>query len=189
MSFALNRTSLVKIHMLLASFMLPVACMFLITGGFYTWGIKGSYDSEVHLVPLEQPLVQDQNYLESLVVRELERLSIPVPSGGASVKEGGTSYKLEWTGSGRDVILEPTSDELSAKLTVKETTWYRNLVQLHKAKGGQLFKIYAAGLAVSLFIILFSGFLMAWQVPQYRKQALIFATVGAVTFLLMIGAS
>ena len=59
---------------------------------------------------------------------------------------------------------EPTSDELFAKLTISETTWYRNLVQLHKAKGGQLFKVYAAGLAISLFIILLSGFLMAWQV-------------------------
>ena len=32
---ALNRANLVKIHMLLAAFMFPVACMFLITGGFY----------------------------------------------------------------------------------------------------------------------------------------------------------
>ncbi len=163
--------------------------MFLITGGFYTWEIKGSYNSEIHMISLQKPLVQDQNYLESLVQRELEKLAVPVPSGGASVKKGGTSYKLEWTGSGRDVILEPTSDKLSAKLTVKETTWYRNLVQLHKAKGGQLFKIYAAALAISLFIILFSGFLMAWQVPKYRKQALIFSAVGVVMFLLMIGAS
>lgn len=186
---ALNRNSLVKIHMLLASFMFPVACMFLVTGGFYTWGIKGSYNSEVHTISLEKPLAQDQVYLESLVQRELEKLGISVPSGGASIKKGGTSYKLEWTGSGRDVVLEPTSDKLSAKLTVKETTWYRNLVQLHKAKGGQLFKIYAAGLAISLFIILFSGFLMAWQVPKYRKQALIFSAVGVVMFLLMIGAS
>lgn len=186
---ALNRTSLVKVHMLLASFMFPVACMFLITGGFYTWGIKGSYNSEVHTILLDKSLVQDQVYLESLVQRELERLAISVPSGGASIKKGGTSFKLEWTGSGRDVVLEPTSDELTAKLTIKETTWYRNLVQLHKAKGGQLFKIYAAGLAVSLFVILLSGFLMAWQVPKYRKQALIFSSAGLVIFLLMIGAS
>lgn len=186
---ALNRVALVKVHMLLASFMFPVACMFLITGAFYTWGIKGSYHSEVHLISLEQPLAQDENDLESLVLQELKSLGIPVPSGGASIKKGGTSFKLEWTGSGRDVILEPTSDALSARLTVKETTWYRNLVQLHKAKGGELFKIYAAALAVALFVILFSGFLMAWQVPKYRKQALIFSAVGTLTFLLMIGAS
>ena len=105
------------------------------------------------------------------------------------MKTGGTSFKLEWTGSDKDVVLEPTADSLSAKLTVKDTTWYRHLVQLHKAKGGQLFKVYAAVLAVSLAIILFSGFLMAWQVPKYRKLAAIFSTAGIGTFLLMVSAS
>lgn len=185
----INRAILVKVHMLLAAFMFPVACMFLITGGFYTWGIKGSYVSEDHLISLDEPLVQEQAYLESIVRDKLNELSVPVPSGGAGIKKGGTSYKLEWTGSGRDVVLEPTSDRLSARLTIKETTWYRNLVQLHKAKGGQLFKIYAAALAVALFAILLSGFLMAWQVPQYRNQALIFSAAGLCTFLLMIRTS
>jgi len=163
--------------------------MFLVTGGFYTWGIKGSYDSEVHMISLEKPLTQDQQHLETLTRQELGKLSVAVPSGAAKVKKGGTSFKLEWTGSDRDVVLEPTSDRLSAKLTIKETTWYRHLVQLHKAKGGQLFKIYAAILAVSLFIILFSGFIMAWQVPKYRKLALIFSAAGLCIFLLMINES
>jgi hypothetical protein len=107
--------------------------MFLVTGGFYTWGIKGSYDSDVHTIAVEKPL--------------------------------------------------------TAKLTIKDTTWYRHLVQLHKAKGGQLFKIYAAVLAVSLFVILFSGFIMAWQVPKYRRRALVFSAAGVGMFLLMINTS
>ncbi len=185
----ISRANLVKIHMLLAAFIFPVACMFLVTGGFYTWGIKGSYDSEVHMISLLKPLNQDQRQLQALVEQELLKLSIAVPSGGAKVKKGGTSFKFEWTGSDRDVVLEPTSGSLSAKLIIKETTWYRHLVQLHKAKGGQLFKIYAAILAVSLFIILFSGFIMAWQVPKYRKSALIFSAAGLCMFLLMISAS
>ena len=185
----LSRAGLVQIHMLLASFMFPVALMFLVTGGFYTWGVKGSYDSNVYMLSLEKPLEQDKSYLESLVRKELGRLAISVPSGKASVKKGGTSFKLEWTGSGRDVVLEPTADELEAKLTIKETTWYRNLVQLHKAKGGQIFKFYAAGLATALFIILASGFLMAWQVPMYRRQALFCSAAGVIVFLLMIASS
>ena len=119
------------------NFIFPVALMFLITGGFYTWGIKGSYNTEVHAIALEKPLAPDQGELKALVEQQLQILSIAVPSGGAKIKKGGTSFKLEWTGSARDVVLEPTSDSLSAKLTVSETTWYRHLVQLHKAKGGQ----------------------------------------------------
>ena len=86
----------------------------------------------------------------------------------------------------RDVVLEPTADRLTAKLTVKDTTWYRHLVQLHKAKGGQLFKFYAATLAISLFVILLSGFVMAWQVPKYRRMAIVCSATGIGVFLLMM---
>ena len=185
----LNRATLTKIHMLLAAFIFPVAVMFLVTGSLYTWDIKGSYVSDVYMIELAKPLTGDQQALRSLVEQELAARSIDLPSGAAKVKQGGTSFKLEWTGAARDVVLEPTADGAVAKLTIKETTWYRNLVQLHKAKGGQLFKVYAAILAVSLFTILASGFLMAWQVPKYRRQALIFSALGVCMFLLMVAAS
>lgn len=184
-----NRPTLIKIHLLLATFIFPVALMFLITGAFYTWEVKGSYVSDVHTLPLETPLVDNKQALVTLVERELQRLSVAPPSGKAKIKKTGTSFQLEWTGSKRDVILEPTSDQRLAKLTIKETTWYRNFVQLHKAKGGQLFKVYAAVLAASLFIILLSGFLMAWQIPKYRKMALTCSTAGVVVFVLMYSLS
>jgi len=184
-----NRQTLTKIHMLLAAFIFPVACMFLVTGGLYTWGIKGAYVSQSYEVQLDKPLVDDLAMLVELTEVELQRLSIASPSGGAKVKKIGPSFQLEWTGAGRDVVLEPTADPLMATLTVKETTWYRNLVQLHKAKGGQLFKVYAAILAISLFTILLSGFLMAWGVPKYRKMSLTAAMAGIVLFMLMVATS
>ena len=182
----MNRVILTKVHMLLAAFMFPVAVMFLVTGGLYTWGFKGSYDSETYDLTLQQPLTDDRALLIELVSEELERLAIAPPSGEAKVKTLGTSFQLEWTGSRRDVLLVPVSDPLQAQLVIKETTWYRNLVQLHKAKGGVLFKIYAAMLAVALFTILFSGFLMAWQVPKYRRQALMYSAAGLTLFMAMV---
>ena len=134
-------------------------------------------------------MIDEQQELVGLIENALQRLSIPSPSGKPKVKRSGTSFYLEWTGSKMDIVLEPTSDEYMAKLTVKETSWYRNLVQLHKAKGGQLFKIYAAALAISLFTILLSGFLMAWQMPKYRKMAFLSSTAGIVMFFLMFGLS
>ena len=186
---AINRATLVKIHFALAAFIFPAVVMFIVTGAFYTWEIKGSYNSEVHTLPLEQPLIDEQQVLMEIVDRELQRLAISRPTGKAKIKRSGTSFQLEWTGSKRDILLEPTPDEALAKLTIKETTWYRNFVQLHKAKGGQLFKVYAAVLAISLFIILFSGFLMAWQIPKYRNTALTFSTAGIIVFLLMYSLS
>ena len=182
----MDRAILVKIHLLLAAFIFPVALMFLITGGFYTWSIKGSYDTQTYDVVLDAPLTADLGLLTALAEDELQKLSIPVPSGGAKIKKIGASYQLEWTGSDRDVILEPAAEDLLARLTVKDTTWYRHFVQLHKAKGGQLFKVYAAFMAVSLFVILLSGFLMAWQVPKLRKLAVTCMAAGAALFLLMV---
>jgi hypothetical protein len=184
-----NRVILIKLHMLLAAFIFPVAFMFMVTGGLYTWGIKGAYQSESHLVNLAQPLEGEQAELVAIVTTELQRRSITPPSGAAKIKRGGTSFKLEWTGARRDVELEPTKDPLKATLTIKETSWYRNLVQLHKAKGGVMFKIYAATLAVSLFIILLSGFLMAWQVPKYRSVSLLAGLAGIFVFIGMLFAS
>ena len=62
-------------------------------------------------------------------------------------------------------------------------------MQLHKAKGGQLFKFYAAILAVSLFSILLSGFLMAMQIPKYRKMSMVAALAGIGLFIAMVSLS
>lgn len=185
----MNRQVLTKIHLLLAAFIFPVAFMFLLTGGLYTWGVKGSYESTSFNINLEAPLTDDSAELQQLTAAELERLSVPPPSGKAKVKHTGTSFLLEWTGSARDVVLEPTADERVARLTVKETSLYRVFVQLHKAKGGVVFKVYAAILAISLFTILFSGFMMAWQIPKYRKLALMCSAAGVITFVFIVGAS
>ena len=185
----MNRLVLIRIHMLLAAFMFPVALMFLVTGGLYTWEFKGSYVTPSELIELTEPLVNDAGALTSIVQAALDERGAAYPSGSGKVKAGGTSFKFEWTGAARDVELEPTAEPLVARLTIKETTWYRNLVQLHKAKGGQLFKVYAAGLAVSLFLILLSGFIMAWQVPRFRAQTAVVSTCGVVLFLVMVSLS
>jgi len=185
----MNRMTLINVHMLLAAFMFPVALMFLITGGLYTWGIKGGYETLTVPVSLAQPLTSDAQALRALAAAELERLGIEEPTGGAGVKAGGTSFKLEWTGANRDVVLEPTNDPLVAQLSVKDTSWYRQFVQLHKAKGGQVFKVYAAALAVALFTILASGFLLALQVPRLRRVAITTALSGLVLFALVVLAS
>jgi hypothetical protein len=185
----MTRLTLIKVHMLLASFIFPVAFMFLVTGSFYTWEIKGSYVDSEHEVALGSPLTADLGLLTSVAVSELDRLQIDHPSGQAKVKKAGTSFRFEWTGSKRDVLLEPTDDESIARFTVKETSWYRNFVQLHKAKGGTPFKVYAAVLAASLFLILLSGFVIALQIPKYRKQAVLSASAGFVVFIILVSTS
>lgn len=166
--------------------MLPAAIMFLLTGALYTWGYKGSYVKEVYQVPLNQPISPDVGELTNIVEAELDKLAVTAPEGKPRLKVYGSHFLLEWTGSSKDVVLEPTADDLVAKLTVKDTTWYRSLVQLHKAKGGTVFKVYAALFALALALLLISGFIMALQLPKLKRSTIITSLIGFLSFLLVV---
>ena len=120
----MNRLLLMKIHALLAAFILPVAVMFMVTGSLYTWGIKGDYTKEVFEISLGTPLEADLGELTKSVQSELQTLNISTPEGKPKLKTFGNHFLLEWTGSSKDLIFEPTDNKLVAKLTVKHTSWY-----------------------------------------------------------------
>ncbi|SHE20347.1 hypothetical protein [methanotrophic endosymbiont of Bathymodiolus puteoserpentis (Logatchev)] len=134
--FSLKRIFLIKAHMIIAAFILPVALMFFITGALYTWGVKGGYSSDTYILQLQQPMQRNKEWLTEKVMNELAQRSIALPSGQAKLKTAGNSFYFEWTGSEVDVLLEPRVHSLEANLTIKRTTLHRFFVQLHKAKGG-----------------------------------------------------
>lgn len=168
---------LVRWHMLVAAFLFPGILLFLITGALYTWGSKGDYVSQDYQIALTAPLTDDQAALQALTIKALAERGIAVPTGGASVKKMGESFQFEWTGANRDVLLEPGADATSAKLTVKDTGWHRHFVQLHKAKGGTAFKVYAAIVALGLFFLVTSGLIVALRVPNMRRGAIVGSVV------------
>lgn len=182
----MNRLQLMKIHSLLAAFIFPVAIMFMVTGSLYTWGIKGSYFVETFDIPLEQAIEPNLQELTVLAEEELNKLGLSVPSGHAKIKTMGSQFLLDWTGSDKDISLAPTEDILVAKLTVKNTSWYRNLVQLHKAKGGIVFKVYAVIFSISMLLLLFSGFMMAWQTPKLKRLTSISLIAGIGSFFVFV---
>ncbi|CAB5497823.1 hypothetical protein [uncultured Gammaproteobacteria bacterium] len=185
----LNRSTLTTMHALLAVFILPAAIMFFITGALYTWGVKGNYDTNTYELHLEKPIQSELDGLVALAKQELQKKDLGEPSGQAKIKKIGSSFKLEWTGSNMDVIIEPTSQPLIAKLKVKNTSWHRQFVQLHKAKGGIPFKVYAAAFSIALLLLLTSGFIMAWQMPKLRKLVLVSVSLGIVMFTVMVVSS
>ncbi|MCF6203695.1 MAG: PepSY domain-containing protein [Methylococcaceae bacterium] len=185
----INRPILMKVHVLIAVFILPIAIMFFVTGAFYTWGIKGDYETTVQKLHLKIPFQEELSYLINVVETELNKQQVSLPTGKAKIKKIGQSFQLEWTGSSKDVVLEPTSDPLIAQLKIKNTGWHRHFVQLHKAKGGIAFKVYATILAVGLLFLLISGFIMAWQLPRLRKMTLISTMLGLIFFVVMFVSS
>jgi len=179
---SIDRNTLVSIHLVIACFIFPAAIMFAVTGSLYAWGFKGSYLTESHTLSWDATPTPDKNALVGRVLQELQARDLPLPTGKPKLKSAGTSWYLEWTGSNLDVILQPSAEPDSAELKIKSTTFYRHFVQLHKAKGGQLFKAYAALFALILLALLASGFTMAWQMPRYRRVAVRSAAAGVVVF-------
>lgn len=176
-------------HALLAAFIFPAAIMFFVTGALYTWGIKGGYDTTTHELHIKEPIQAELTELVSLAKNELIKRDVAFPSGQAKIKKIGSSFKLEWTGSNTDIVLEPTSQPLVVELQIKNTNLHRQLVQLHKAKGGAPFKVYAAVFSITLLLLLISGFVMAWQLPKLRKLTLISTSLGMLVFFAMVVSS
>jgi len=177
---------LVRAHALLASFFLPLGIMFFVTGALYTVEITGGYESTSATIPLAAPLTPDLDALTTLANTYLKEQAITPPSGSMRVRKAGTSFLFEWTGSNRDVVLAPTENHLEAKIEVKDTTWYRRFVQLHKAKGGPAFKAFAVAGAAGLLFLFLSGSIMALRHPRLRRQSIVAAILGIVVFATLV---
>ncbi len=172
---------IIRIHTVLAGFFLPVAIIFAVTGGLYTFGVKGNYRPltqtlEVTLLD-ESDLSEVHNAAINIITEEF---SGKLPSGSPSIKKVGTSWQFEWTGSRADFTLEPTTAAGFYKAVYKPTTWHRYFVQLHKAKGGAPFKFLAGGLALAFISLFASGVLIAFGRPQLRPLLLTSLGLGTV---------
>jgi hypothetical protein len=179
----MKRTQLINLHLILAAVLLPAIAMFAITGGFYTWGVTGGYESQTYKLPITQPLKGDLASLITFTQQELDKQQQAYPSGAAKLKSTNHTHVLEWTGSKLDISLSTDKGSQLANLKVKQTSLYRNLVQLHKAKGGNVFKIYAAFMALGLLVILVSGVLMGLGMPKYRSTTFLALGAGVLLWL------
>ncbi|NLX23594.1 MAG: hypothetical protein GXY55_18230 [Phycisphaerae bacterium] len=173
---------LTTLHVLLASFFMPMGIMYLVTGGLYTMGIRGSYREEQHDVTVARVPEADLPAVLALAASELDARGITHPTGAARIQRIGASWQFEWTGSNRDVVLRPTDNPSAMAMTVKNTTPYRRFVQLHKAKGGWGFKLLAVAWSVGLLSLLVSGYLLAWRPPHLRRMTATATLAGIVVF-------
>jgi hypothetical protein len=176
------RKELIILHTALAAFFLPMGLMYAITGGLYGLGVTGEYVNAEHSIALTEPLTANLSTLTKLAENELRARNMPLPSGSAGVKKGGTSFHLEWTGANHDLQLHPTTDPLLARLVIKKTTPHRFFVQLHKAKGGPLFTWFAALWAIGLILLFLTGGILAIALKPYRKLAVGSVIAGMLTF-------
>lgn len=180
----MSRLLLTKIHLWLAALLFPAILMFLATGALYTWGISGKTVDSTREVALSAPLdPKNEAALRDLALAQLAAAGLDAPTGKARVRKSGTGYVYEWTGARRDVTVEPTAEPLVAKVTIKEATLHRIMVQLHKAKAGAPFKVYATILAVALFLLVLTGLIIGLQTPLLRRATIWGGGAGLLVFV------
>lgn len=173
---------LISLHVGVACFFLPAAAAFLVTGAFYTIDVKGSYHVRVHEIPIAAPLAPDLDHNRAKAAAFLAAHDLAPPTGGDRLRRFGTSFAYEWHGSNRDVLLSPTDNPAIARIEVKDTTLFRRFVQLHKAKGGALFKGYAVAFSIGLLSLLLTGAAVAWARRPLRAQAAVMTALGIAAF-------
>jgi len=179
----LSRLVLTKVHLWLAALLFPAIVMFLATGALYTWGITGKTADVSKVVELVAPLdAGNQVAMKAIALDALASAGLDEPSGNARVRKTGQSFAFEWTGSRRDVTVEPTVDPNAAKVTIKEASLHRVFVQLHKAKGATAFKIYASILATALFLLVVTGLVIGLKTPPLRRATIIGSVAGLLLF-------
>ena len=185
----MNRALLTKLHLAFAAFMFPAVVMFLLTGALYTWGNKGEWREDVSTVALEAPLASlDEAALKGVALAALEAQGLGEPSGKLSI-ETGPEASLSWNGARSEVAIAAAQAPASAEVTVREASLHRWLVQLHKAKGSTVFKVYSTLLAISLFLLVVSGLVMGLQVRALRglTWAASAAGLGAFVAFVLLG--
>ena len=182
----MNRSFLVHAHLAFAALLLPFIMMFAITGAFYTWGVKGAVETGQYDIVLSQPLKYEAEYLHQWLEDALEIKGIATPSGQGKIKGDANNYHYEWTGSAREVSVAATSDPLIAHLTIEESSYYRYLVQLHKGKGGVVFKVYAALLALGLLTLAITGVIMALRMPKFKTLTQRYLMAGSFMFIVAL---
>lgn len=178
----LDRQTLTNFHLAVASFFLPFALMFLVTGALYTVSVKGGVTKREERVSLAEPLQANLDSMTAVAAGALARLDIGQPSGQVSLRKAGTSFQLEWGGVARSVVLMPTSDPDVALLVIEEGNLHRRMVQLHKAKGSAIARGLSILWSVGLLAMFTTGLAMAWAVPKYRRLAMISGGAGLVVF-------
>lgn len=170
----INPAILVKLHLVLAAFILPVAIAFLITGALYfLLEFDGNYNNTHHKITLAEPLSENQDDLLEITKQEIAKLGLTEPHPEAYKELGHLDeppyYQFEWyDGIKRIIKLRPTADPLIGELIIEEASFYRKLMSLHTAQGNVFFRAYALLFATVLLLMFVTGYLMAWRLSPQR---------------------
>jgi hypothetical protein len=174
----IKRTTIVQIHLIMASFLAAITCVFLFTGGLYTLDIKGGVDKQVFTVELDEGFPHDLDKLEDIARKFLLKKELALPSGDALLKKKKGKYELRWGDLKYAVKLKQGKKANQATLTFRERSFLTQMMRIHRAQAGDGFKVLSIFLVVGFLAIFATGFYLAYNIPRHRKPLFIGVGLG-----------
>lgn len=172
-------------HILLAGVCTPFLILYMVTGILYTFGFKGDYVTTKEQLAPTVIDVSSPDKVREFLSSELQKRGRAIPAGAFNYKQSEGAWQATWVGSKGEHALKQTVDG-GLELTMNDATLHRQLVQLHKAKGGTVFKVAAAiftAFTLSLFAL---GLSLAMRTKGMRYE--IAFGMGVGIFALFIAA-
>jgi len=168
----LKRSRIIYVHMLLAALILPILLMYLISGMLYTFDVKGHIKKQRIDIVLLQPVPLRLDEFAAITEKSLVQHDLPVPEGEMSLKKKKTSYLFRWGGLKYTVSVKTTKNPKVLKMTVRERNFLTQVMRIHRAEAGMVFKVIPSILLVGMLLVLLSGIYMALSIPKFRKSVL-----------------
>ena len=176
-----TRTILTRIHILVASFFLPVAIIFSFTGGMKLAGFKDDggikHTFKVQLDSSEPLAIKDMWDFANkhLVENDFD----PVESHALEARD---KKSFVWPFGGKRFIrFRPDYESQTGTFNVAIYSVFTRYMSAHKGQAGKYFDYISIGWSVGILILIFTGVYMAISSPELRKWTLISISLGVVS--------
>lgn len=182
----ISRQYIMRAHLLLAGFILPIAILYFVSGALYTIDIKGSVKRQTFKLQLETPFTPNLDYLVQVTQQALKERQIEQPEGDPVLKKKRSGYELRWGDMTTVITLRPSNNVHTATLTVRQRSLLTQVMRIHRAEAGILFKVLAVVMVCGLIAMFATGVQMARHIPALRRPLVIAVTAGLLTFITLL---
>lgn len=180
-----KRSNIIRWHMLLASFLLPLALIYFISGALYTLDIKDSIQKETFSLELEKPFKPDIEILTLELTKALNEKKLFIPDANPTLKKQNSHYKLKWSDLKYSVTAVATKNSKILKVTHRQRSLLTQFMRIHRAEAGSMFKALSLILVIGLILLFTSGVYMALSVSQYKRSSIVAIFFGLLTFIII----
>ncbi|QQE10722.1 hypothetical protein JD969_14605 [Planctomycetota bacterium] len=171
-----------KLHTIIASFFLPIAAIFLLSGIFLVTGVRSRTEPQTYDLVFTQQIDNSDSAKLAIIENELDARGISHMLGSTYTRRG----ELNWRNSSIRASLRLNTGRTTGTLTIQHASFLSKLNYFHFAVT-PLHEVIAIATVIASTIIFLTGVVLAIQVKALRRTAIIWTALGtAFTIMVLI---